>query len=150
MKSLSHKVFDKCKHIKLTPKNPDIIKVDNAVSEYIIEHNRKYDCYLIKCDFKLVFKNSEYSRHITFKIFDDRTMISRPSFLEKMIDYFKNNGYTFNLLAEMKIITIANKLDMSYDFYNKHNMHACDWRLNTKCHLLIRKIFLLSPLTNKY
>ena len=38
--------------------------------------------------------------------------------------------YSFNHLAEMQIITIANKLDMSYDFYIKHNMHAVEWRLN--------------------
>ena len=42
LKSLSHKDFDNCKNIKLTLKNPDIIKIYNAVSEYIIEHNKKY------------------------------------------------------------------------------------------------------------
>ena len=30
----------------------------------------------------------------------------------------------------MNVITIANKMDMSYDFYIKHNMHAVDWKLN--------------------
>ena len=30
----------------------------------------------------------------------------------------------------MNIITIANKLDMTYDFYIKHNMHAVEWKLN--------------------
>ena len=42
-KSLSHKKFDKCKHIKLTILNPDINKTDNVVYAYIIEHNKKYD-----------------------------------------------------------------------------------------------------------
>ena len=72
LKSLSHKEFDKCKHIKLTIKNPDINKIDNAVYEYIIEHNKKYDYYLIKCDFKIVFNNSEYSPHITSELFDKK------------------------------------------------------------------------------
>ena len=31
----------------------------------------------------------------------------------------------------MNNITIANKLDMSYDFYIKHNMHAVEWKLKT-------------------
>ena len=30
----------------------------------------------------------------------------------------------------MHDITIANKLDMSYDVYLKHNMHAVEWNLN--------------------
>ena len=42
----------------------------------------------------------------------------------------KNKGYTFNHIAEMKIITIANKLKMLSDFYIKHNMHSVEGRLN--------------------
>ena len=30
----------------------------------------------------------------------------------------------------MDIITKAKKLDRSYDFYIRHNMHAVEWRLN--------------------
>ena len=30
----------------------------------------------------------------------------------------------------MHIITIANKLDMSYEFYIKHNMCTLEWKLN--------------------
>ena len=31
----------------------------------------------------------------------------------------------------MLIITTAIKLDMTYDFYTKHNLHAVEWKLNT-------------------
>ena len=55
-------------------------------------------------------------------------MISWLNFLEKVVDDFKNKGYTLNHMAEMNIITIAIKLDMSYDFYIKHNMHAVEWK----------------------
>ena len=51
-------------------------------------------------------------------------------FLEKLIDDFKNNGYKFNHIEEMDIITIVNKMDVSYDFYFKHNMCALEWRIN--------------------
>ena len=57
-------------------------------------------------------------------------MISRKNFLMKVIDDFKDKRYTFNLIAEMHIITIAIKMDMSYDFYIKHNMCALEWKLN--------------------
>ena len=30
----------------------------------------------------------------------------------------------------MNFITIANKMDMSYDFYIRHNMHAVEWKSN--------------------
>ena len=43
-------------------------------------------------------------------------MTFRQFFLEKVIDDFKNKGYKFNHIEEMNIITIANKIDMSYFF----------------------------------
>ena len=33
-------------------------------------------------------------------------------------------------MVEMHIVTTANKRDMSYDFYLKHNMCAIEWKLN--------------------
>ena len=49
-----------------------------------------------------------------------------------MITDFKDEGYNLNLIAEMNIITIVNKLDMSYGFYIKHNMQAVGWKLKAK------------------
>ena len=57
-------------------------------------------------------------------------------------------------MSELNTITIDNKLDMSYDFYIKHNMCALEWELKGmikknkliikldrgKRHPLIRKI----------
>ena len=61
---------------------------------------------------------------------DIRTMISWKNFLEKVIEYFNNKGYNFNHRLEVHIMMIANKLDMTYDFYIKHNMHTVEWKLN--------------------
>ena len=36
-----HKEFDKCKHKKLTIKNPDINNVDRVLYEYEIYHNKE-------------------------------------------------------------------------------------------------------------
>ena len=57
-------------------------------------------------------------------------MTSWSNFSE-VIDDFKIKVYTFNHIAETNIITIANKLDMSYDFYIKHNMHTVERKINT-------------------
>ena len=62
---------------------------------------------------------------------DNKTMISWKSFLMKVRDNFKDKGYNFSHIAEMHIITKANKRDMSYDFFPKPNMHAIEWKLNT-------------------
>ena len=85
---------------------------------------KKYEYYLRKCEFKLVFFDHQYCPYVTSKLSDNKTMISWSSFLEKVFDDFRNQAYTFNHLAEMNIITIANKMDMSYDFYIGYNMYA--------------------------
>ena len=54
-KSNIHKDFDKCKHIKLKTENANINDVDEIFYAYIIEHKKKYDYYLIKCESNLVF-----------------------------------------------------------------------------------------------
>ena len=35
-----------------------------------------------------------------------------------------NDNNSREYIAELNITTIANKMDMTYDFYIKHNMHA--------------------------
>ena len=57
-------------------------------------------------------------------------MIPWKNWLEEIIEDFKNKGYFFRHIAEMHVITIANKLDMSYYFYFKHNMCALEGKLN--------------------
>ena len=44
------------------------------------------------------------------------------------IDY-NNKRYTFSRIDEIKNITLAEKIDMSYDSCIKHNMHAVEWKL---------------------
>ena len=51
-------------------------------------------------------------------------------FSESVVSDFKDKRYYFYHIAEMNIITIANNLDMSYDFYVKHNMCAPEDKLN--------------------
>ena len=57
---------------------------------------------------------------------DSKKMVSWKNYLQKVIDNFKDKGYTFDHIAEMHIITIANKMDMSYNFYIKQIMHAIE------------------------
>ena len=129
-KSKSRQQFDKCKHILLSSKDIDINNIDETFCLYIIEDSKKFDYYLIKCEFKLVFNGYQYCPSVMSKLSDSKTMTPWKNFSEKVIDYFKDKGYTFNHIAEMHILTKTNKMDMSYDFYIKHNMCAPEWKLN--------------------
>ena len=77
----------------------------------------------------MVFNDYRYCPYVMSNVSDKNTMIFWKNFSEKVIDDFKDKGYTFNHIAEMLIKTKANKRDMSYVFYNKHNMSATDWKL---------------------
>ena len=57
-------------------------------------------------------------------------MCCGQNFLENEINEFKNKGYKFNHIAEMNIITIANKLGLSYAFSIKHDIPAVEGNLN--------------------
>ena len=61
---------------------------------------------------------------------DNRTCISLSNYLRDATDSLKKEGYHFNHLAEMDIITLAHKPYMTYDFYLKHNMPAFEWKLS--------------------
>ena len=61
---------------------------------------------------------------------DNKTIISGKNFLMKVFDDFEDKGYNFSHIAEMHIITFANKRDMSYDIYIEHNMCALERKLN--------------------
>ena len=127
-KSKSHIEFDKGKHIILSQKDIVTNDVDETFSLYIIEHNTKFDFYLIKCHFELVFNDHEFCPYVTSKLSDSKTLNLRKSWLEEIFENFKNKGYNFSHLAELHIITIANKMDMSYNFYIKHNMCSLEWK----------------------
>ena len=50
--------------------------------------------------------------------------------MREAIDSLKEEGYHFDHLAELYIITLAHKRDMTYDLCSKHNMPAFEWKLN--------------------
>ena len=89
-KSNTHKQFDKFKHMILAIEDLDKNNVDEVFYAYIIQHKKQNDYYLIKCHFKLVFNDNQYSTYVKFNFFDNKTMISWKNFFEKAIDDFKN------------------------------------------------------------
>ena len=74
--------------------------------------------------------NNEYCACITSELSDNNTMCNRYKLLENVINGFQNQGYNINHIAEINIITISNKLEMSYEFYITHIMCALEWKSN--------------------
>ena len=129
LKSKSHKEFEKYKHIILSLKNVDIKDVDEILYLYMIDHNKKFTRYLLKGQFKLVFNNKD-CKYLMTDMINNTTNVSWSNYIRDAIDKLKEEGYDFNYIAEMDIITLADKRDMTYDFYLKHNMSAFEWKLN--------------------
>ena len=123
IKSKSHKEFEKYKHIILSFKNVDIKDVDEILYLYIKNCNKKFTQYLLKGQFKLVFNNKD-CKYLMTDMINDTTNVSWSNYLRGVINNVKEEGYNFSHIAEMDIITLAHKCDMTYDFYLKHNMSA--------------------------
>ena len=82
-KSTSHIEFDKCKHILLSLKDNDINGVDKAFYEYKIEHYKKTEYHLIKCQFKLFFNDYQYCPCVTSILLDNKTKKPWSNVLEE-------------------------------------------------------------------
>ena len=126
LKSKGYKELEKYKHIILSFKNVDIKDVDEILYLYMKDYNKKYTQYFLKGQFKLVFNNQDCKYLMTDMIINT-TNVSWSNYIREAID-----GGNFSHIAEMDIITLANKRDMTYDFYLKNNMSAFEWKLNSK------------------
>ena len=143
LKSKSHEEFEKNNYVVLSLKNADIKDVDEILFLYIKDHYKKFNQYFLKGQFKLVFNNNQDCENLYTGLINRTTTISWSNYLRETIDNLKTEGYDFNYIAEMDIITLAHKRDMTYNFYLKHNMPAFEWKLNAvinKDRNLINKI----------
>ena len=117
LKSNSHEEFEKHKQITLSFENVDLKDVDEILYFYMKDHIKKFNHYLLKGRFKLVFNNKQDCKYVMTGIIDNETNISWSKYLREKIDSLKSEGYDFKQIAEMDIITLARKRDMTYDFY---------------------------------
>ena len=72
----------RCEHIKLPIENPNTIDIDRIFHSYVIVHNKKFHYYLMKCQYKLVFKGYQYCSHIASEVADKETMFSWSNFFK--------------------------------------------------------------------
>ena len=124
LKYKGHKDFENYKHIILSFKNVDIKDVDEILFLYMKDYNKKYTQYLLKGQFKLVFNNKD-CKYLMTDMFNNTTNVSWSNYIRETIE-----GCDFSHIAEMDIITLAHKRDMTFDHFLKHNMPAFEWKLN--------------------
>ena len=113
LKSKSHKDFEKYKHILMSLKNDDIKDVDEILYFYIKDHNKNFNHYLLKGQFKLVFNDNQENKYLTTDMIDNMTNTSWSNYLRDAIINLKEEGYHFNHIAEMDIITLAHNRDLT-------------------------------------
>ena len=126
IKSKGHKEFERYKHIISSFKNVNTKDVDEILFLYVKDYNKIYTQYFLKGQFKLVFIN-QGCKYLMTDMIINTTNVSWSNYIRETIE-----EYDFSHIAEMDIITLVHKRDMTYDFYLKHNMSALEWRLNSK------------------
>ena len=136
LKTKSHKEFEKNKLIILSLKNVDIKDVEEILYLYIKDH------YLLKGEYKLVFNNNQDCKILITGMIINTTNSSWSNYLRETIESLKEEGYHFNQIAEMDIITLAQKRDMTYDFFLRHNMPVFERKLNAM--IKKTKIYLIN------
>ena len=149
IKSKAHKEFERYKHIISSFKIVNVKDVDEILFLYVKGYNKKYTQCFLKGQFKLVFNNQD-CKYLMTDMIHNTTNVSWSNYMRETIE-----GCDFSHIAEMVIITLAHKRDMTYDFYLKHNMSAFEWKLKSKINkdkILINKIpkNWLHPINTKF
>ena len=88
------------------------------------EYNKTFTQYLLKGQFKLISNNQD-CKYLMTDMINNTTNVSWSNYIRETIE-----GYDFSHIAEMDIVTLAHKRDMTYDHYLKHNISAFEWKLN--------------------
>ena len=85
-------------------------------NEYITNHHKKINLYLVKYDSKLVFDKEIYP-HIKSGLQNNLIIFYLKRCLLFWIEYFTERGHRFSHIYEMCITTVRNKLPMSCEFH---------------------------------
>ena len=67
------------------------------------DHNKKFNQYLLKGQFKLVFENNQDCKYLITSMNNNTTNISSSNYLTEAIDNLEEEGYDFSHIAEMDI-----------------------------------------------
>ena len=125
---ISDKFCNKHILINFSVKYPDFFDIDKIYNDYISNHNKKFDGYFVKCDFKLAF--NKISSHIKTDYETNTTLFELKKCVLYSIECFIERGHKFSRIIEMNIKTETNKRCMKYEHYINQPMQAVEIKLN--------------------
>ena len=138
--------------IKYSVKHP-FFDIDKIYNDYIYNHNKKFDRYLVKCDFKLAFDNISSHNKTDYKT--NTTISKLKRYLLFSIEYFIERCHKFSNIIEVNIKTNTNKRFMKYEHYINQPIQAVELKINkiiARNPHLIQSLDrnLICPLNRKY
>ena len=124
-----HKSLTKSNICKYTVENPKFLHVENKLKNFVADYNKKFECYLSSCKWKLHFSDT------IIIVKSDRLYNShragwnlRRNLLSK-IEYFENNGHKFSHISEINIVFITDLTNTAYDHYLKISKPKIEWTI---------------------
>ena len=151
-KSLTERII-----YKYTVKNPSFLHMEDILKNYVDDHNKKFNFYLLSCKWKLHFSDTisdvKYDRlynlqrkHSSWKL--------RPYLISKIED-FESDCHKFSHISEMNIVFISDPRNMAYEYYLKIPKPMIEWTIIKKLakNSKLIKAFNINtnhPLTRKY
>ena len=116
-KSLTHKKYEEYIQINYTINNPNFFDADKIFNNYITNHNKKFELYLVTADFNLYFHN-DLNAQIKTEFHYNLSLINLKQNLLNWVDFFILKVYKFSHITEMNIKTISDKI--SYQKPHEH------------------------------
>ena len=109
--------------------NPDFLHIDNILTNYVLDYNKKFASSLIICKWKLHFSDTIVSvkSNTCYSISDG--FYSR-NFLLSKINIFERYGHKFSHISEMNITFVSDLRNMTYEHYLNQPKSMLEWKLN--------------------
>ena len=108
---------DKSLYEKYTINNINLDEVDKIKSDYVTIHDKKFDFYLVKCEFVLEFDNNSTTNIQTDYCYNMDDLTKIKSYFLYGIDCFKSRGYKTYNINQMSNKSLSDKCNMTYKYY---------------------------------
>ena len=128
LNSLTHIQYEKSLRRNHTDKYPNLFDIDKIFNDFISNHSGKFDLYLFKCDFHLVFNS--FTPYIKTDFYHNTSFIIFKGYLLYWIERFFGRRHKRSHNKELNNTTVIDQLNMTYDLFIQQPMQAIELKLN--------------------
>ena len=114
--SLTHEEYKKLIRINHTLQNPKFFVVRKTFFDYITNHNKNVELYLVRADFKIDFDN-DLNAHIKTNFQYNISPLNLKRYFLSWFDSFCLKGYKFSHIIEMNVKAFPDKRSKGYLLY---------------------------------